>query len=62
MGFETFTVINCYDFLDSNNRLICKHCKILKVKVYESGSDKNKRLGQQAGHRTQILQCLLLND
>lgn len=42
MGFETFTVINCYDILDSNNRLICKHCKILKVKVYESGSDKIK--------------------
>lgn len=32
MGFEAFTAINCYDFLNSNNRLICKHCKMLKVK------------------------------
>lgn len=58
MGFEAFTAINCYDFLNSNNRLTCKHCKMLKVKVFESGSDNNARLGQKAEHRVQILYCL----
>lgn len=54
MGFEAFTAIHFYDFLNSNNRLKCKHCKMLKVKVFESVSDKNARSGRKAEQRTQI--------